>query len=483
MEPAVYSSNHFAVDLYHRLGKEKAGENLFFSPYSMTTALAMTAEGARAETALQMGRALCFPESLRQKKCHLPWDLAPLHTAMAQLHRLFNGPEKADQAEIRARIKGLRNRLEAAQKASAEAKKAHNWQAYRAAAQEEQEIASRLNDLLARVDQYELRVANALWAEKTYPFKESYLKTIAEYYGTGSAFPADFRKNFQAERVRINRWVEEETSDRIRDLIPAGALDPYTRLVLTNAIFFKGEWSRPFQEKATRTEPFTLSEGTTIQVPMMNARALDVARYAAFQADGSFFNTPATIERGQKAGLYPGEDGFSMVELPYKGGDLAMVIIAPNRPGGMGALEKGFTTEDLDDWIDKLQERKVHVSLPNFKQETSYEMKPTLQALGMDRAFVDPFKPNGAQFGGMTTSTDPLKQLYITQVMHKAFVEVNEKGTEAAAATAVIMARATAALTTPFIPAFKADRPFIYLIRDRRTGTILFLGRMMNPQD
>jgi len=189
-------------------------------------------------------------------------------------------------------------------------------------------------------------------------------------------------------------------------------------------------------------------------------------------------------------GHYPQADGFAIVELPYKGDDLSMVVIAPNDPAGLSAIENKLTPELLNQWIGKLQKRETHVYLPKFKMETKYTLGDaddpgTLQSMGMVRAFKDPRNPKtGAQFQGMTTSTDPMKQLYISKVFHKAFVEVNEKGTEAAAATAVAMvARLSLPRDVPFTPEFKADRPFVFLIREKSTGSVLFLGRMTQPAE
>jgi serine protease inhibitor len=315
------------------------------------------------------------------------------------------------------------------------------------------------------------------------------VKTINKHYDTGGIFPVDFRTAFEDARLHINAWVEKQTNDRIKDLIPAGALDEYTRLVLTNAIYFKGEWSAPFKEDQTQDRDFTLAGGETVKTPIMHAPKLDVGRYGAFNADGSYFNTPMRIRRGQDPKqLYPKADGFAMIELPYKGDDLSMVVIAPNDPGGLPAIEEQLTPASLSQWIGQLKKRDTHVYLPKFKMETEYtlgdaEALGTLQRMGMVRAFKDPRNPKtGAQFQGMTTSTNPMEQLYISKVFHKAFVEVNEKGTEAAAATAVVMAvPASAPMDRPFTPEFKADRPFLFLIREKSTGSVLFLGRMMQP--
>jgi serine protease inhibitor len=173
-----------------------------------------------------------------------------------------------------------------------------------------------------------------------------------------------------------------------------------------------------------------------------------------------------------------------MLELPYKGGEVAMLVLLPRSADGLEALEKKLTSENLAAWAGKLQQRGVHVYLPKFKVETKFDLGQTLQGLGMVRAFKDPRAADGAQFDGMSESQDPLQKLYVSKVLHKAFVEVSEKGTEAAAATAVMMARPTAApAAVPFTPTFKADRPFLFLIRDRQSGSVLFLGRMVNPNE
>ena len=486
------ANNSFAIDLYHQLAKENVGDNMFFSPYSISSALAMTAEGARGETAEQMGRVLRFPKEAQRSGDDaqwIPWHMPMIHKGMSDLNKRINSKKSpADVKAIRSRIEALRKQLETTRKRTKELKEEKNWQAYQASISSEQKISAQLNSELVKVDQYEIRIANALWGEQTYPFKEEYFKTIADYYETGGVFPVDFKRNFELVRLRINGWVEQQTNNRIKNLIPEGALDKFTRLVLGNAIYFKGDWSVPFEVKNTKDLDFTLSDGRKVKKPTMHAPALKVAKYAAFNADGSLFITPARIRRGHKIGLYPDEHGFAMLELPYKGDELSMVVIAPNDPVKLAALEQKMTKENLAGWITNLNQRTVNVYMPKFKVETEYTLgdadsPAALQKMGMVRAFVDPRDPtNGAVFDGMSHATDPQNKLYITRVLHKAFVEVNEQGTEAAAATAVLMAvPASAVPMVPFTPTFKADRPFIYLIRDRVTGSILFLGRMMEP--
>ena len=485
----VQANSDFAFDMYQQLSKENAGKNLFFSPYSISSALAMTAEGARGKTAAEMGKVLRFPDAARRVGADaqlIPWQTSLIHTGMGELNdRLTGGKDKMALEGARAKIAELRKAFEDAKATTQRLRQERKWQEYRSAVDVEKKAAAALNKAVSAVDQYELRVANALWGEKTYPFLDDYTDTIAKHYKTGGVFPSDFKNNFPAERERINAWVEEQTNNRIKDIIPE--LPPaearLVRLILTNAIYFKGEWSVPFKEANTQPRKFTLAGGEKVQTPIMNAQNLAVGRYGAFNADGSPFNTPRNIERGQKAKLYPGKDGFALMELPYKGDDLSMVLIAPNDPDGLAAIEKKLDAAKLAGWVGKLQKRKVHVFLPKFKMETDYDLGESLKDMGMVRAFTDPRdRVNGADFTGMCASDDPRLRLYITKVLHKAFVEVNEKGTEAAAATAVMMAMATSArITVPFTPTFQADRPFLFLIRDIQTGSVLFIGRMMKP--
>ena len=477
----VQANSAFAVDLYKQFAKENEGKNLFFSPYSISSALAMTAEGARGKTALEMGQVLRFPKAARRvgdDAKALPWTTALIHTGLAALNERFNVPKENPKADaIRKQAGELRAQRDAAQQRAAELRQQRKWQEFRAADKQAGELSKQLGDLLQQIDQYELSVANALWGEKTYPFDPKYVETVGSFYKTGGVFPCNFKGDFEAERERINGWVEDQTHDRIQDLIPQGVLDALTRLVLTNAIYFKGNWAEQFDKKNTREAGFALADGQKAQADTMHGNNLEKAHYGAFKADGSPFATPAMVPSQQP--LYPDQDGFTMAELPYRGGDLAMVLLAPQRPDGLAALETKLSTAKLTAWVAGLATRKMHVVLPKFRLETNYAMKPTLQAMGMVRAFQSA-GPKGADFSGMNLSHRP--DLYISKVLHKAFVDVNEEGTEAAAATAVVMARERAVVREPFVPTFKADRPFLFLIRDTHSGTVLFLGRVMNPK-
>ncbi len=408
--------------------------------------------------------------------------MSPIHECLATINEQLAGKDPKEAQLIRDKVAGLRQQRAGF---ADEMKELQSWnrQKYLGKSLEFNKSIKKLNTLLDQIDQYEIRLANALWGEQTYPFAQPFLETINKYYKTGGIFPVDFKFNYEATRQRINLWVEEQTNQRIRGLLPEGTVDKYTRLILTNAIYFKGEWATTFKKERTEDKDFTLTDGSQVTVPLMHAYAVDPARYAAFNADGSFFNTPKRIKHRQTVGLYPGDKGFAIVELPYKGDEIAMVVIAPNKHDGLLRLESEISSDRVEKWLDQMQERKVQVFLPKFKLETGYDIKKTLQEMGMIRAFNEPLRPDGAQFYGMTATDDPLQQLYITQVVHKAFVEVNEKGTEAAAATGAIMnVTMSMPATVPFIPTFRADRPFIFLIRDRVTGSILFMGRMVNPK-
>ncbi len=352
--------NELAFDLYGKLAAENEG-NLFFSPYSISTALAMTYGGARGETAEQMDTVL-----------HLGGP-EPTHPAFAYLRKTLNNVQETGRVQ--------------------------------------------------------LNVANALWPQKDFTFLPDYLALTKKYYGS-ELHPVDYKADAEGARQQINTWVEDQTNDKIKDLIAEGALNARTRLVLANAIYFKGNWATQFKTSATRPAPFTLAEGTKIDVPMMSQT-------------GDFM-----LARTEKV---------QALELPYEGSELSMVILLPNP----GENPQPVSLDELE-----FNQREVMVQMPKFKLESSFTLGSTLAAMGMPLAFS-----KQADFTGMTGSRD----LVIDDVIHKAFVDVNEEGTEAAAATAEMM------FGTSMPPQFVANRPFLFLIRENSTGTILFMGRVMDP--
>jgi serpin B len=369
----VPGNTQFALDLYLRLmGREG---NLFFSPYSISSALAMTYGGARGNTAKEMADVLGFT---------LKDDV--VHASFGALTDSLN--EKGKQGD------------------------------------------------------FELSVANALWGHKGHKFLDSFLELNARDYGAGLN-QVDFERDTEAARRTINTWVEKETRDKIKELIKPGMLSSATRLVLTNAIYFKGNWASKFEEKNTKDEKFGVGLDESVTTPMMHR----------------------TGEFG-----YMVTDAFQALELPYVGEDLSMVVLLPRETEGLGTLERSLAVESLEAWMAKLSKREVIVSLPKFKVTCEVGLAETLQAMGMK----DAFRLEAADFSGMTGRKD----LFIDAVVHKAYVDVNEEGTEAAAATGVMM-KLTAVRDQP--PVFKADHPFLFVIRENATGSILFMGRVMNP--
>ncbi|MFO0809268.1 MAG: serpin family protein [Gemmataceae bacterium] len=290
---------------------------------------------------------------------------------------------------------------------------------------------------------YELSIANALWAQQGFPFKEQFLATLKNNYGAAPE-RTDFAANPEAARKAINAWVERQTKNKIKDLFAPGIIDGLTRLVLANAVYFKGDWQRPFMAGATGDKPFLAANGS-VKVPMMHQT--NQLRYA----EG---------------------DGWQSLGLGYKGGKLEMVFVLPRDVDGLGKLEGTLSSESFTTYVGGLKPERVAVTLPRFKATAEFNLNKTLEALGMAKAFSQ----TEADFSRMTAG-DPL---HIQAVVHKAYVDVNEKGSEAAAATGVAIGVRSAAPSGP-PKVFKADHPFLFAIRDSATGTLLFLGRYSQP--
>ena len=305
-----------------------------------------------------------------------------------------------------------------------------------------------LAELFSNPKGYELLAANSLWGQKGYPFVPDYLALLKANYGAGLE-EADFRGDTEGARKTINVWVEKETRDKIKDLIPPGLLTGETRLVLTNAIYFKGTWAIPFKKDATADGDFFVAAGEKVQAPLMNQTG-----YFGY------------YDAGQ----------WKALEMPYKGNELAMVILLPAQVDGLPQMEKDLAAgKVLGDLAANLKTRQVRVTVPRFKTTASILLGKTLAAMGMPLAF----DPSKADFSGMNGGNE---SLCIAEVVHKAFVEVNEEGTEAAAATAIVM-RAGEGMRMDEPPIFRADHPFVFLIRDKKSGCILFMGRLANPKE
>jgi serpin B len=301
---------------------------------------------------------------------------------------------------------------------------------------------------------YEMSVANSIWSQDDASLQAPFLDLVTRHYG-GTMNVVDFSTDTEAARVTINRWVDEKTRQRIQELIAPGVLSVDTRLVLVNAVYFKGMWLLPFSKMATCDETFFLERGDKVQVPLMHQ---------------------------QEEFRYLKADGYQAVDLKYRGGDLSMLVILPDKKDGLRDLEERLSAEMLDDFVANARAREVRLFLPRFKMTWgAFELGSYLGALGMPLAFAR-FR---ADFSGINGYEPPhVKSLFISAVLHKAFVEVNEEGTEAAAATAVAMAECAEApplAELPPIPIFRADHPFLFAIRDRESGAILFIGRVADP--
>ena len=371
--------NNFAMNLYS--SSASPGKNLFFSPYSIFCALALSHAGAAGRTLEQMSAVMSSPMDA-DKMHHLNGKL------MASLTR------STEDAV------------------------------------------------------YKLKIANSLWLQEGYPVIEKYLQFVEETYHA-APMVVNFETSVESARKSINKWVEDQTENLIRDLIPPDTLSELTRLILVNAIYFKGSWEFPFDEEWTEEKPFKLgvSGGGEKPVPMM------------FQTDEF---------------QYMEEEDFQVLQLPYAGGDLAMLAVLPREVDGLDSLEKKLTAGNLEDWISKLRRETVQVHLPKFKLSDGMMLGSVLKEMGMDEAF----SPEKADFSQITQA----EKIYLSEVVHQAFVEVSEKTTEAAAATAGVMAGLALPEEPPKIYIFRADRPFVFIIRDRYSGSILFLGRLVDPQ-
>jgi len=289
-----------------------------------------------------------------------------------------------------------------------------------------------------------LSIANSLWAQEGHHFLDTFFDLNKRYYGAGLNF-VDFARQTETARKTINVWVEKETQEKIKELIKKGMLTPLTRLVLCNAIYFKGDWLSQFDKERTADADFYISPKKTIKVPMMRQKS-----EFKFKDFGS----------------------FSAIELPYEGNDLSMIIFLPKEVDGLVDLEQSLTDDSVKNWLDELSKsykQEIFVNLPKFKTTCEFQLAKVLAEIGMPSAFSLP----PANFSGMTGRKD----LFISKVIHKAFVDVNEEGTEAAAATAVVMKES--AIGRPLT--FRADHPFVFLIRESQTGSILFIGRIIDP--
>lgn len=373
IENLAQGNRAFAVDLYQQL--RKADDNLFFSPFSISVALAMTYAGARGETGAQMARVLHFAQTG-----------SGLHSAFAELQAGLT------QVQTKGGI--------------------------------------------------QFKAANSLWPQEGYSFLDEFIALSEAYYGV-SVTPVNYHEA-EAARKTINQWVEARTENKITDLIPSGTFNTLTRLTLVNAIYFKGNWQDQFEAHATKQAAFWSADGQ-VQTAMMNR--MGIYRYAETES-------------------------LQALELPYKGNEFSMWILLPRQRDGLAQFEEQLTPDLIDRLPAMMSQKELGVSIPIFKIEAAFQLNGTLQTLGM----TDAFDLNKANFAGMDGSET---NLFISDAIHKAFIEVNEKGSEAAAATAIVMR--FGAIEPDPLTVFQADHPFLFLIREKRTGSILFMGRLSQP--
>jgi len=470
---AAKSVTDFTFDLYRRVA-DKQPDNVFISPYSVAAALLMVSEGAKGETAAEIGRVLRFPEStLNKDNIEHPWNTTSQLKAFGSLSRSLTPGDKASPAKLKSQLKTLESQLAAVQ---ARLQKGNDRSPDDF--QKERELVEQVNALRGRIDPYELRIANALWVDQDFPLRKAYLAAVTGDYGA-TARPSDFRHNPEQEREAINAWASEQTKGKITEVLGPGSVTTAMRLLLTNAVYFKGAWVDPFEEENTKEEDFIAAQGRKSKVPLMSAWR--DARFAEFRPDGSVNGyekgpAPDGSEFDYSWQWADNPEGWKVLELPYEGDRLSFVAILPNSPEGVRDLEKRLDTEAVSQWIETLQMQEVRQFLPRFRLENQYDLRSDLTELGMPSAFAP---------GGLTgVSDDPeAKLLAISGAIHVTFVEVNEKGTEAAAVTAFpAPASAPAEQEPPKPPAvFRADHPFVFLIRDVKSGAILFIGRMAQP--
>jgi serpin B len=395
-QTAATATNEFGLDLYRKLAG--GNENLCLSPYSIETALAMTFAGADGETRTEMARVL-----------HLPPSGDEIHSSFSALHKSLES--MADETKRRPETS-----------------------------------SGKAGDPIT------LAIANRLFAEKIYQFRQSFLSLTKNEYGAALE-PADFRHHFDEARIHINDWVAEQTRKRIRDLIPAGAVNEATRMVLANALYLKAPWAKPFEKSATTPEPFHVKGGAPIDVPMMHKR-LDGVGYVK-------------------------QSGYTAFTIPYTGGKLNFLVLLPDQVDSLATVEKKWTAEILSE-CGKLPSADIILAFPKFRMEPpTMPLKQQLISLGIKTAFDE---PQGSANFDRLAPRQPNDYLCLSKVFHKTFIAVDEEGTEAAAATAAVVMQVTSAMRPDEPIEVKVDRPFLYAIQHVPSGVCLFIGRITDPR-
>ncbi|XP_033988533.1 leukocyte elastase inhibitor-like [Trematomus bernacchii] len=421
----------FALDLFKKLSDADKTANIFYSPFSISSALAMVMLGTRCKTSAQMSEVLCFTET--QKPKELGAETTSLQSPMQSQMQMRMQIQEQMQKTSR-----LPQYLRKCLKPEKDEEEIHA------------DFSKLLSELIKDDAPYALSLANRLYGEQSYQFVERFLEETKKYY-SAELESVDFKASAEAVRVNINSWVEGQTQGKIKDVLAEGVVDNMTRLVLVNAIYFKGKWDKQFKKDSTVDAPFKMNKNDSKSVKMM-------------QEKSTFLITSIT------------EFNCQILEMPYKGKDLSMLIFLPNEiedeTTGLEKLEKELTYETFVEWTrpDMMSETEVEVRLPRFKMEESCDLKDILISMGM----VDAFDVRMSDFSGMSPAND----LVVSKVIHKAFVEVNEEGTEAAAATAVVLTERALLVPVTFI----ADHPFLFFIRHNVTKSVLFAGRYCSPE-
>ncbi|XP_057196227.1 leukocyte elastase inhibitor-like isoform X2 [Triplophysa rosa] len=539
MEPFSAANTQFSLNLFKKISEQEKGTNVFYSPLSISSALAMVSLGAKGNTQDQMLQVMCLnnlvkpdtvtpaprppaqgePPKLQeplkhqipgQGQCEVPKVQDPLKP-QKPVHSQCEPPKAQDPLKPQKPVQGqcehpkVQDPLKPQKPGQGELPKVQDpWKPQKPgqgelpkvqdplkpqkpgqgelpkvqdplkpqkpgqgeppklqeplkhqlpASVKEDLIHSSFNKLMSALNkpgvQYMLSLANRLYGEKSYQFIDKFIRDSQKYYQAGLE-PVDFITNAEAARVNINNWVEKQTQGKINNLLAKGVVSPMTRLVLVNAIYFKSNWEKKFPKEATVEKQFKLNKNETKPVKMMNQKS----------------KFPLTFIQ---------EVNSQILELPYVGKNLSMLIVLPNQiednTTGLQKLEKTLTYEKLMDWTkpDNMSVQEVRISLPKFKMEQTYNMKSLLKSLGM----VDAFDAGKANFSGMSPNND----LVVSEVIHKSFVEVNEEGTEAAAATGVVVG--ITSIQHPQV--FNADHPFLFFIRHNPTNSVLFFGRFCSP--
>jgi len=384
LAPVVEGDNQFAFDLYAKLNANR--ENLFFSPFSISMALAMTYGGAAGETQRQMEEVL-----------HFPYNDNKLHNSLGALLQELTYPAASESG-------------------------------------------------------FQMRIANRLWGEERpgYRFQETFLKLTRDFYDA-QLEPVSFSEAPGEAAQKINDWVSKQTEGLIGSIVDPNQFSVDTLLVLTNAIYFKGVWTNEFGKRATKDEPFYLEDGTQKNVPLMHQR-------------GDF--------------VYGEAENLQLLQMPYRGNRLSMLAVLPRARDGLAAVENTLDAGRLGEWMAGMRQREVDVFFPRFRMETGFDLTETLKDMGMAVAFEP--EADFLKMIELSGQSAPEQRIWLSSVLHKAFVEVDEEGTTAAAATAVSTLAESVSIPEP-PPVFRADHPFLFLIRDDVSGSILFMGRVMKP--